>query len=62
MGYLYKCDGCGEIHRDGDFPPFTGEFSEQFIKGEGGDVAAAGYTENTKVTLCGKCIRQAVGV
>jgi len=54
MGYIYRCDGCDT--RYDDFPPFAGEFTEQFLKTDGGVFASAGYQPGQKVTLCAECM------
>lgn len=57
MGYIYKCDGCGT--RYDTFPPFAGEFTEQFLKTDGG-VFAERFNPGQKVTLCADCMTEVV--
>lgn len=52
MGYTYNCDGCG--NRYDSFPPFTGEFTETFIKTSPSMLAEA-FSPGQKVTLCREC-------
>ena len=54
MGYIYRCDGC--TTRYDSFPPFAGEFTEQFLKTNGGAFAEI-YEPGQKVTLCADCMR-----
>ena len=57
MGYIYRCDSCNE--RYDHFPPFAGEFTEQFLKTTGG-VFAEIYEPGQKVTLCAECMAEVV--
>ena len=41
MGYTFVCDDCGNGYNH--FPPFAGEFAQQ-------------YDEGQKVTLCAECM------
>lgn len=54
MGYTYRCDGCREGYDS--FPPFAGEFTEAFLKTDGGEFAER-YDPGQKVTLCAACMR-----
>jgi len=58
MGYTYRCDGCGTGYDT--FPPFAGEFTEQFLKTDGGMFAEAGYAAGQKVTFCADCMARHV--
>lgn len=53
MGYTYRCDGCGTGYNT--FPPFAGEFTESFLKTDGGAFAQA-YKPGQKVTVCPECM------
>lgn len=54
MGYTFICDGpCGKGYNT--FPPFTGEFTEEFLKTRGGKFALD-YKPGKKVTLCADCM------
>lgn len=54
MGYTFICDGpCGEGYNT--FPPFAGEFTEEFLKTRGGKFALD-YKPGQKVTLCADCM------
>lgn len=53
MGYTYRCDGCRTGYDD--FPPFAGEFTETFLKTEGG-IFAEVFDPGQKVTLCAECM------
>jgi len=53
MGYTYNCDGCGEGYNS--FPPFAGEFTEEFLNTLGGKFAKA-YKPGQKVTFCADCM------
>lgn len=54
MGYTYVCDGpCGEGYNS--FPPFAGEFTEQFLKTTGGKFAMD-FKPGEKVTICSDCM------
>jgi hypothetical protein len=57
MGYTYRCDDCGTGYDD--FPPFAGEFTEQFLKTAGG-VFAEEYAAGEKVTICADCMAEVV--
>lgn len=57
MGYIYRCDGCRE--RYDTFPPFAGEFTEQFLKTEGG-LFAEQFRPGEKVTICAECMAEVV--
>ena len=58
MGYNYRCDGpCGR--QFDDFPPFAGEFTETFLKTDGG-VFAEVFDPGEKVTLCKDCMAEVV--
>lgn len=58
MGYIYKCDGpCGQ--RYDSFPPFAGEFTEEFLKTEGGLFAEL-FNPGQKVTICADCMAEVV--
>lgn len=54
MGYIYDCDSCGDTHHE--FPPFAGEFTEHFLKTDGGMFAEL-YDPGQKVTVCAECMR-----
>lgn len=58
MGYTFDCDGpCeGSYH---DFPPFAGEFTEQFLKTDGG-IFAQEFSPGQKVTICADCMERVV--
>jgi hypothetical protein len=58
MGYTYKCDSCGTGYDD--FPPFAGEFTETFLKTDGGLFADAGFRPGQKVTVCADCMTEVV--
>lgn len=53
MGYIYTCDGCNTTHDS--YPPFAGEFTEQFLNTDGGAFAEA-YAPGQKVTVCPECM------
>ncbi len=53
MGYIYDCDGCNKTEHS--FPPFAGEFTEQFLKTVGGQFAAV-FDPGEKVTICADCM------
>jgi len=54
MGYTFVCDGpCGEGYHT--FPPFAGEFTEQFLKTRGGKFAID-FKPGEKVTVCANCL------
>jgi hypothetical protein len=53
VGYTFDCDGCGDSHHN--FPPFAGEFTEEFLKTVGGKFAAA-FKPGQKVTICSECM------
>lgn len=55
MGYTFHCDGCGEGYSH--FPPFAGEFTEQFLKTTGG-VFAEVFDPGQKVTVCAECMEE----
>jgi len=57
MGYTYRCDDCHTGYNS--FPPFAGEFTEQFLKTEGGAFAEH-YAPGEKVTLCAECMAEVV--
>jgi len=57
MGYTFDCDGCGDSYHD--FPPFAGEFTEQFLKTCGGTFAEK-FAPGEKVTLCADCMAEVV--
>lgn len=57
MGYTFDCDGCGESYHT--FPPFAGEFTEEFLKTRGGHFAIE-YSPGQKVTLCAECMEGVV--
>lgn len=57
MGYVYNCDGCDT--RYDSFPPFAGEFTEQFLKTVGG-AFAQDYDPGQKVTICAECMEDLV--
>ena len=57
MGYTYQCDGCNEGYNS--FPPFAGEFTEQFLKTEGG-IFAELFKPGQKVTVCPACMEELV--
>ena len=57
MPYVYTCDGCQTRHET--FPPFAGEFTEIFLKTEGGEFAER-YDPGQKVTLCADCMAEVV--
>lgn len=57
MGYIYKCDACHERHDS--YPPFAGEFTETFLKTNGGQFAEH-YDPGQKVTLCANCMHDLV--
>jgi len=57
MGYTYDCDGCGGSYHE--FPPFAGEFTEQFLKTRGG-IFAEEYDPGQKVTICASCMEDVV--
>lgn len=57
MGYIYRCDGCGDRHDT--FPPFAGEFTESFLKTHGGEFAVQ-YDPGQKVTICATCMKNLV--
>jgi hypothetical protein len=57
MGYTYDCDGCGNSYHT--FPPFAGEFTEEFLKTNGG-VFAAEFEPGQKVTICADCMSEVV--
>lgn len=54
MGYTYRCDDCGQGYNS--FPPFAGEFTEEFLKTDGGVFAEAGYAPGQKLTICADCM------
>lgn len=54
MGYSFVCDACDQGYRT--FPPFAGEFTEEFLETRGGVFANAGYQPGQKVTLCADCM------
>lgn len=53
MGYTFDCDGCGGSYHE--FPPFAGEFTEQFLKTAGGKFAMK-FNPGEKVTVCADCM------
>lgn len=53
MGYTYRCDGCGTGYNS--FPPFAGEFTEEFLKTRGG-LFALDFKPGQKVTMCAECM------
>lgn len=57
MGYTYRCDSCGTGYNS--FPPFAGEFTEQFLKTEGGMFAEL-FSPGEKVTICANCMEGVV--
>lgn len=58
MGYTFDCDGpCGASYHD--FPPFAGEFTEQFLKTRGGAFAER-FNPGEKVTICADCMENVV--
>lgn len=57
MGYVYTCDSCDTRHDE--FPPFVGEFTETFLKTDGG-AFAADYSPGQKVTICADCMAEVV--
>jgi hypothetical protein len=58
MGYTFQCDGpCGETHNR--FPPFAGEFTEEFLETRGG-VFAELFDPGQKVTICARCMQEVV--
>lgn len=57
MGYIYECDGCATTYNS--FPPFAGEFTEQFLKTDGGMFAEL-FAPGEKVTLCPDCMAEVV--
>jgi len=57
MGYTYRCDGCGTGYNS--FPPFAGEFTEEFLKTEGGHFAHK-FKPGQKVTICAVCMEEVV--
>ena len=52
MGYTFNCDGCGT--RYDMFPPFAGEFTEEFLKTTASPLTQA-FKPGQKVTLCEDC-------
>lgn len=57
MGYTYNCDGCH--NRYDSFPPFAGEFTEAFLKTNGG-LFAQEFDPGQKITICPDCMRNLV--
>jgi hypothetical protein len=57
MGYIYQCDDCGRTYNS--FPPFAGEFTETFLKTDGGAFAER-FDPGQKVTLCADCMGEVV--
>jgi len=57
MGYIYKCDGCRTSYNT--FPPFAGEFTEAFLKTDGG-MFAEEFDPGEKVTICADCMAEVV--
>lgn len=55
MGYTYICDGCST--RYDEFPPFTGEFTERFLKTAATPLVDV-FSPGQKVTLCRECCEQ----
>lgn len=55
MGYTFLCDDCGNGFNH--FPPFAGEFTEQFLKTSGG-IFAEQYDPGQKVTICAGCMER----
>jgi len=55
VGYTFTCDGCGEGYEH--FPPFAGEFTEEFLKTRGGMLAEV-FNPGQKVTVCQTCARE----
>jgi len=53
MGYTYRCDGCGDGYNT--FPPFAGEFTEEFLNTSGGRFALD-FNPGEKVTICKDCM------
>jgi len=52
VGYTFNCDGC-ETRYD-EFPPFTGEFTESFLKTSPSPLTEH-FRPGQKVTLCREC-------
>jgi hypothetical protein len=57
MPYTFDCDSCGDAKHT--FPPFAGEFTEEFLKTRGGAFAEQ-YSPGQKVTLCAGCMAEVV--
>jgi hypothetical protein len=57
MGYTFVCDDC---HRGyNHFPPFAGEFTEEFLKAtEAGGRFAEVFDPGQKVTICADCMER----
>lgn len=55
MGYTFICDDCGEGFDY--FPPFAGEFTEEFLLTFGG-VFAEEFDPGQKVTMCSSCMER----
>jgi len=57
MGYNFTCDDCGTQFEH--FPPFAGEFTEEFLQStKAGGEFAERYSKGEKVTMCAGCMER----
>ena len=57
MGYTFICNDCGRGFDT--FPPFAGEFTEEFLQStRAGGKFAERYSKGEKVTMCADCMER----